>query len=80
MSAFWIVILIGVAIFIYSQFERNNNLSVYDNNRSVIEAWINSKDGKIETLLANLEIGSFETRDAQEVAGYADVMGTIFAA
>ncbi|MEY3235119.1 Fic family protein [Aquidulcibacter sp.] len=37
-------------------------------------------DAEIETLLANLEIGSFETRDAQEVAGYADVMETIFAA
>jgi Fic family protein len=37
-------------------------------------------DAEIETLLANLEMGSFETRDAQEVAGYADVMETIFAA
>lgn len=54
MSAFWIVILIGVAIFIYSQFKRNNNLSVYDNNRSVIDAWINSKDGKLETFMYSI--------------------------
>lgn len=32
----------------------------------------------IETLLSNLEINSFETRDEQEVAGYADVMELVF--
>jgi Fic family protein len=36
-------------------------------------------DGEVERLLANLEIQSFETRDEQEVAGYAQVMETIFA-
>ncbi|MEK7298440.1 MAG: Fic family protein [Candidatus Margulisiibacteriota bacterium] len=33
---------------------------------------------EIETLLSNLEIKSFETRDEQEVAGYADVMELVF--
>jgi Fic family protein len=32
----------------------------------------------IERLLSNLEIKSFETRDEQEVAGYADVMELVF--
>lgn len=32
----------------------------------------------IETLLSNLEIKSFETRDEQEVAGYANVMELVF--
>jgi Fic family protein len=36
-------------------------------------------DAEVERLLANLEIKSFETRDEQEVAGYAQVMETIFA-
>jgi hypothetical protein len=31
-------------------------------------------DREVEGLLANLEIGSFATRDEQEVAGYAEVM------
>ncbi|MBO6575596.1 MAG: Fic family protein [Rhodothermales bacterium] len=35
-------------------------------------------DSEVERLLANLEVGSFETRDEQEVAGYAEVMDTIF--
>ncbi len=35
-------------------------------------------DKDIEKLLSNLEIKSFATRDEQEVAGYADVMDTIF--
>ena len=35
-------------------------------------------DREVEKLLANLRIGSFATRDEQEVAGYADVMETIF--
>ena len=35
---------------------------------------------EVETLLANIRIGSFTTRDEQEVAGYAEVMETIFAA
>lgn len=35
-------------------------------------------DRDVEKLLANLEIKSFETRDEQEVAGYADVMETVF--
>lgn len=35
-------------------------------------------DGEVERLLANLEIRSFETRDEQEVAGYANAMQTIF--
>ena len=35
-------------------------------------------DREVETLLANIRIGSFATRDEQEVAGYADVMETIF--
>ena len=36
-------------------------------------------DGEVERLLSNLEIKSFESRDEQEVAGYAQVMETVFA-
>src|SRR6202046_5302930 len=35
-------------------------------------------DRDVERLLSNLEIKSFATRDEQEVAGYAEVMETIF--
>lgn len=35
-------------------------------------------DREVEALLRNLEIKQFDTRDAQEVAGYADVMETVF--
>jgi Fic family protein len=35
-------------------------------------------DRDVERLLSNLQIGSFTTRDEQEVAGYAEVMDTIF--
>lgn len=35
-------------------------------------------DRDVENLLANLEINRFTSRDEQEVAGYADVMETIF--
>ena len=35
-------------------------------------------DREVEHLLANLEIKTFDTRDEQEVAGYAEVMETIF--
>lgn len=35
-------------------------------------------DRDVERLLANLQIGTFATRDEQEVAGYAEVMDTIF--
>src|ERR1700690_1528248 len=37
-------------------------------------------DRDVERLLANLEIKAFATRDEQEVAGYAEVMETVFAA
>ena len=37
-------------------------------------------DSDVERLLANLEIQTFETRDEQEVAGYAEVMESVFAA
>lgn len=37
-------------------------------------------DRDVEKLLANLHIGSFASRDEQEVAGYAKVMETIFTA
>ncbi len=37
-------------------------------------------DREIERLLGNLEIERFGTRDEQEVAGYADVMETVFRA
>ena len=37
-------------------------------------------DREVERLLANLEIGSFASRDEQEVAGYAEVMETVFRA
>ncbi len=36
-------------------------------------------DREVEQLLANLEIKKFETRDEQEVAGYAETMETVFA-
>ena len=36
-------------------------------------------DAQVRQLLSNLEIKKFETRDEQEVAGYAEVMETIFA-
>ena len=35
-------------------------------------------DKEVETLLSNLEIQKFETRDQQEVAGYSSVMDLIF--
>ena len=37
-------------------------------------------DQEIEQLLGKLEVKQFETRDEQEVAGYAEVMETIFQA
>jgi Fic family protein len=37
-------------------------------------------DREVERLLANLDIKSFASRDEQEVAGYAEVMETIFRA
>jgi len=37
-------------------------------------------DREVERLLANLEIKRFETRDEQEVAGYAEVMDAVFSA
>ena len=36
-------------------------------------------DREVEKLLSNLEIKNFDTRDAQEVAGYADTMESVFA-
>lgn len=36
-------------------------------------------DAEVGKLLSNLEIKKFDTRDEQEVAGYAEVMETIFA-
>lgn len=36
-------------------------------------------DKEVERLLSNLEIKKFDTRDEQEVAGYAAVMETVFA-
>jgi Fic family protein len=36
-------------------------------------------DSDVERLLSNIEIRQFDTRDEQEVAGYADMMETIFA-
>jgi len=35
-------------------------------------------DRQVEKLLSNLEIKQFDTRDEQEVAGYAEVMETVF--
>ena len=35
-------------------------------------------DREVEQLLGNIQIGSFATRDEQEVAGYAQVMETVF--
>ena len=36
-------------------------------------------DREVESLLANIEVRSFASRDEQEVAGYADAMETVFA-
>ena len=35
-------------------------------------------DHEVEALLANLDINSFRSRDEEEVAGYAEAMGTVF--
>ena len=35
-------------------------------------------DHQVEALLANLDVNSFRSRDEEEVAGYADAMGTVF--
>jgi Fic family protein len=37
-------------------------------------------DREVERLLSNLRIGSFSTRDEQEVAGYPEMLETIFSA
>lgn len=36
-------------------------------------------DAQVQALLGNLSIQTFDSRDAQEVAGYADAMQTVFA-
>ena len=36
-------------------------------------------DREVECLMSNLEIQTFDSRDTQEVAGYAEVMETVFA-
>ncbi len=36
-------------------------------------------DREVEQLISNIEIRSFATRDEQEIAGYADLMESIFA-
>jgi len=36
-------------------------------------------DQEVQRLLSNLDIKSFSTRDEEEVAGYAQVMDTVFA-
>ena len=36
-------------------------------------------DKEVAQLLSNIEIKKFETRDEQEVVGYAEVMETVFA-
>lgn len=38
----------------------------------------NLSDREVEQLLSNLEVQSFSSRDQQEVAGYAEVMETVF--
>ena len=35
-------------------------------------------DREVERLLSNLKINSFDTRDEQEVAGYAELMDLVF--
>jgi Fic family protein len=35
-------------------------------------------DGEVDRLLSNLDLGSFESRDEQEVAGYAEVTELVF--
>ena len=35
-------------------------------------------DSEVDRLLSNIEIKQFETRDEQEVAGYAEAIGLIF--
>src|SRR5690606_28869343 len=35
-------------------------------------------DQQVQVLLSNLQIQKFENRDEQEVAGYAEVMNTVF--
>ena len=35
-------------------------------------------DKEVDILLSNLDLGSFRTRDEQEVAGYADATMTVF--
>src|SRR5579859_2238397 len=37
-------------------------------------------DREVERLLSNLQMRRFDTRDEQEVAGYAEVMETVFRA
>jgi len=49
MSIFWTLVLIGVGIFLYSQFKRNNDLSVYEENIDLIKNWVTSKSGDFET-------------------------------
>ena len=40
----------------------------------------NLSDREVEKLLSNLEIKTFDTRDEQEVAGYAELMDLVFSA
>ena len=48
MTVFWTVVLIGVAFFVYSQFKRDSDLTIYDKNRDLIEDWLIRKNGVAE--------------------------------
>lgn len=87
MTVFWIIVSIGLVIFLYSKFKREVQLSAYDENRTLIEKWVNSKNGKFESFRFNIYdndiltvnkgstifVGMFDRDDGENVGFYIEI-------
>jgi hypothetical protein len=51
MTAFFLVVAIGVAIFVFSNMKRNHADEIATLFKSVIEKWVVANDGDLDTLL-----------------------------
>ncbi len=88
MSTFLLVVVIGVAIFIYSNMKSTHSQEIFDVCKPIINNWITEKNGVLETVMSatynddslcvhkgsRIFVGQFDRKEGESCGFYLEVL------
>jgi hypothetical protein len=89
MTAFWLVVVIGIALFIFSNMRNSHKQDVFDLCKPIVNAWIAEKNGVLDSVMAAtyrddqlavhpgayIFVGQFDRREGNACGFYLEILG-----